>query len=108
MTGFPQSLFNQLLRGSLTPSVPLSRWERGKILADPSPSPTGRGVGVRDPRRRRLNRPSALRGAVELHGAVVHVAEAQVQDVENVVLVELPGALRALFGEAVVRSLDVA
>ena len=39
------------LPGSLTPSVPLSRWERGKILADPSPSPTGAGAGVRAPRR---------------------------------------------------------
>jgi hypothetical protein len=44
-----ERLFNRLLRASLTPSVPLSRWERGKILAIPSPSPTGRGVGVRVP-----------------------------------------------------------
>jgi hypothetical protein len=36
-----------LFTSSLTPSVPLSRGERGKILAIPSPSPTGRGVGVR-------------------------------------------------------------
>jgi hypothetical protein len=43
------SLSNRLLRGSLTPSVPLSQGERGKILAIPSPSPSGRGVGVRVP-----------------------------------------------------------
>jgi hypothetical protein len=42
-------MHNRLLRGSLTPSVPLARGERGKILARPSPSPAGRGVGVRGP-----------------------------------------------------------
>jgi hypothetical protein len=52
---WPESVSTRQRRGSitsvisLTPSIPLSRGERGKILARaPSPSPPGRGVGVRD------------------------------------------------------------